>query len=110
MTTYAGRVGAQQPSGEIVGVASGPGPGEQFALILAGADGQTRNQFGLEPEFLGAALIMHCIERNIPIPRNARRSLGIRDGKLSLYLNIEEPLHEVAAPLSDYYDYDFFGG
>jgi len=78
--------------------------------VFADAGEQNRIEAGLKVEFLGAALIMHCIDENIPIPRKARRSLGVREGVLSLYLSIEEQLHEVTAPLSDYYDYDFFGG
>ena len=64
---------------------------------------------GKSEEFLGAALIMHCSEKSIPIPRGAERSLMVRDGELSLYLRIEERASEPAAALPDYYDYDFFG-
>ena len=110
VTTYATRVGAQLPGGEIVGVASGPGPEQEVSLLFAVAGEETQRDAGFKTEFLGAALIMHCIEQNIPIPRKARRSLGIRDGVLSLYLNMEEQFQEVTALLSDYYDYDFFGG
>ncbi len=84
VSNYAARVGAQLPGGEIIGVASGPGPDQEVSLMFAMAGEHTQRDTGFKTEFLGAALIMHCIERNIPIPRNARRSLGIRDGKLSL--------------------------
>ena len=103
VAAYATRTGRAVPEGELTAVRPGPEPEKNFLLNLSGRDVQ------LEAEFLGAALIMHCIEQNIPIPRSAERSLKVRDGELSLYLRIEERDSEPAAALPDYYDYDFFG-
>ena len=105
IVSYAERTGGKSvPDGELQSVRPGPEPEKNFRLDLAGGD-----EFLLEADFLGAALIMHCIEQNIPIPRRAERSLKVREGELSLYLHIEERSKEPAAALPDYYEYDFFG-
>ena len=107
--SYAARTGRSVPQGKLRAVRSGPEPEKNFLLDLDRTGASEDREVVLEADFLGAALIMHCIEHNIPIPRRAERSLKVRDGVLSLYLHIEEQSKEPAAALPDYYEYDFFG-
>ena len=110
VVSYAARTGGQAPQGELRAVHPGPEPDKNFRLDLNRAGAAGGDEVLLEAEVLGAALIMHCIEKNVPIPRRAERSLKVRDGELSLYLHIEERSKEPAsAVLPDYYAYDFFG-
>lgn len=103
VASYAARTGMAVPGGELRVIHPGPEPERNFRLGFGG------REILLEAEFLGAALIMLCIEQNIPIPRRAGRSLKVREGELSLYLHLQERSNEPAAALPDYYDYDFFG-
>ncbi len=107
--TYAARTGRSVPRGKLQAVRPGPAPEKNFLLELDGTVNPDDHEVVLEAEFLGAALIMHCIEQNIPIPRRAERSLRVRDGVLSLFLHMAERSKEPAAALPDYYEYDFFG-
>lgn len=57
---------------------------------------------------VGSSLIKYCLDNGIPIPRGAKRSLDLHEGKLTLSLRIGETIEPQKHDLPDFYDYDFF--
>ena len=63
----------------------------------------------IEVEYLGAALIRYCINRHIPIPKAATRTILAARNGVSLCFYLDEPVKPADVRLPDYFDYDFFG-
>ena len=63
----------------------------------------------LDAALVGAALVKYCLDRGIPIPRNASRSLGIHNEKLALFIRVQEEIQEFEIGLPDFFEYDFYG-
>ncbi len=78
-------------------------------IACAERGGNVLETINVEVEYLGAALIRYCINRHIPIPKAATRTiLAARDG-VSLCFYLDEPVKPADVRLPDYFDYDFFG-
>ncbi len=63
----------------------------------------------LDATVVGAALVKYCLDRGIPIPKNASRSLGLHNDKLALFIRVQEEVEEFEIGLPDFFDYDFYG-
>lgn len=55
---------------------------------------------------VGAALVMYCLNNNIPVPTKAVRYLKKTGDKLALYLSLDEAIEGPATILPDFFDYD----
>lgn len=77
----------------------------------------TQNPVGNEPPQstkhdatgVGAALVKFCLDRGVPIPRHASRSLGLHGGSVVLFLHLGEEAEESSLALPDFFKYDFYG-
>lgn len=82
--------------------------GEDRLQIAAGAAADSRS-VSLDAESVGSALVRYCLDRGVPIPQKAIRSLAINKGKLALFIHLDEEVDESVVQLPDYYNYDFYG-
>lgn len=57
----------------------------QFACDVTASNGY-RDRLTIGGERLGAALLLYCISRHIPIPAGARKRMRLANGQLSLSL------------------------
>ena len=80
----------------------------QLQLTIGDPAASDAKSMRLGVEQVGAALVRFCLERGIPIPQNASRSLSIHKGKLALYIHMDEEAEEAIVELPAYYDYDFY--
>ena len=88
----------------------GDRPGGHQLQIVAGTSVETSGQTALlDAEIVGSALVRHCLDCGIPIPKKARRSLSINKGEVALWIHMDEEAEEAAVELPDYYEYDFYG-
>ena len=81
------------------------GAGGAAALELT-AGGQS---IAIAIDEVGSALVKFCLDHGVPIPQQASRSLSINDGKLALYIHMDEEAEASNVALPDFYDYDFYG-
>ncbi len=59
-------------------------------------DGETNiRTVQLEPEFVGAALMQYCIERKIPMPKGASKSLEAMGENIAMNLSIEAKVSQM---------------
>ena len=85
-------------------------PGGHQLQIVAGTSVEEADQTALlDAEIVGSALVRHCLDCGIPIPKKARRSLSINKGEVALWIHMDEEAEEAAVELPDYYEYDFYG-
>ena len=73
-----------------------------------GADGSSPRRSERDATEVGSSLIKYCLDNGIPIPRDAKRSLDLHEGKLTLILRTGETVEPPSLDLPDFYDYDFF--
>ena len=59
----------------------------------------------LEAKELGAALVMYCLNHNIPIPANSVRYLRKSGANIGLFISMNEAVDGPATVLPDYFDY-----
>ena len=83
------------------------GSGDQLQIVAGQA--AASEALRLETDEVGAALVRYCLDRGIPIPQKAVRSLSINKGKLALHVHLDEEAEESHVQLPDYYEYDFYG-
>lgn len=85
------------------------GDGGKDRLQVAAGPAADAQAVRLDAEAVGAALVRYCLDRGIPIPQNATRSLAINKGNLALFIHLDEEVDETTVQLPDYYSYDFYG-
>ncbi len=86
------------------------GAGGTAALKLtAGEESAGGRTIEIAIDEVGSALVKYCLDHGIPIPQQASRSLSINDGKLALYIHMDEEVEASNVALPDFYDYDFYG-
>lgn len=63
-------------------------------------DGETNIQtVQLQPEFVGSALMQYCIDRKIPMPKGASKSLEAMGDNIAMNLSIEAKVSQMPSML-----------
>ncbi len=88
-TDYGSRLGVRFPVARIEKVSSHSGAGTKIILHLREARTGNRSTLKLEPNIVAACMIAFCRGENIPLARQAKKSLEIVDGKLAFWLRME---------------------
>lgn len=97
--------GGKLPAGRIVGCILSAEPSLTARLTVA-PDGcgpgepigtESGVTVDLDPEFVGAALLLHCRRNKIPIPRNSEKSLQVVGDSLALRISLVTASLEAAS-------------
>lgn len=85
--------------------------GPLFGLRLACADrdDQLLQAVALDAGYVGAALVLYCLDHAIPFPKAGTRTVVPHADGVALCLYLDEPVRPGETVLPDFYDYDFFG-
>jgi hypothetical protein len=76
------------PPGKIIGCALKAGEPVTVALETMYANKIQATEFNLEPQRLLEPMIRFCLENNIVLPRNSKKSALIGDDQAALYIQI----------------------
>ena len=75
------------PAGKITSVQLEEAPEITVALIIEPVDTQKPQKVIVRPEVVGAAMITHCKQRRIPIPRSGIKSLIVSGNSVGLVIS-----------------------
>lgn len=87
----------------------GPEGEQQLELTPRGSAKGSGGPLRMDAREVGAALVRYCLDRGVPIPKQASRSLALNVGNVALFIHMNEEAESTNVALPDFYDYDFYG-
>lgn len=86
---YRARRGEPLPLGSVLGIDFGEQPDIKAKIRISSDEGDDVTEIELAPEIIAAALILFCINRKIPLPAHAQKSIKRLGANIGLVINID---------------------